>query len=100
MIPNTCVPDFNSLQHRPREVQIAVIRAGGQNSPEGIRFSDFGRESFTPLETALRCWCPKLSLGRGWEQRCPAEGSALQHCSVPPQSAAWNPGTAKLSAGF
>lgn len=52
MIPNTTsVPDFKSLQHRPRKCKLLWSELVGKYSPEGIQFSVLA-ESFKSLNPA------------------------------------------------
>lgn len=54
MIPNTVnVPDFNSLQHRPRKCKLLWSELVAKYLPEGIQFSVLP-ESFKSLKPAPR----------------------------------------------
>lgn len=47
MIPNTSIPDFNNLQHRPRKCKLLWSELVAKYSPEGIQFSVLAK-SFKP----------------------------------------------------
>lgn len=54
MIPNTTsVPDFNSLQHRPRKCKLLWSELAAKYLPEGIQLSVLA-ETFKSLKPALR----------------------------------------------
>lgn len=51
MIPNTSVPDFNKLQHRPRKCKLLWSELVAKYSPERIQFSVLAK-SFKSLKPA------------------------------------------------
>lgn len=78
MIPNTTsVPDFNSLQHRPRKCKLLWSELVAKYSPEGIQFSVL--RALSHLNQLAGCQHSRLSYTvKGRESRV-CTGGALVH---------------------
>ena len=94
MIPNTTsVPDFNSLQHRPRKCKLLWSELVAKHSPEGTQFSALA-ESCKSLKPAPRVSVPEAFIW-SWEGKagclyrwCPG---ALTKSSTPKRASPSEP---------
>lgn len=73
LIPNTSVPDFYNLQHRPRKCKLLWSELMAKYSPEGIQFSVLAK-SCKSLKPALEAF----THGQGENSRV-CTGGALVH---------------------